>query len=120
MVGNRSDGFPDIHSSTVANRYNLCYEGSKWPQWVHSSYWTFSKPIFILGLFMTVIPSALGIRRSLFTTILNARVLIFVARISFCTYLVHLMVLFQYMYSRNYDIYYHNEDMFVLHFGLMV
>lgn len=120
MVGNRCDGFPNFHPSNVANRYHQSYKGSKWPQWVHSLYWTFSKPIFILCLFMAVIPSALGIKRSVFSTILNAKILIFIARISFCTYLVHLMVLYQFIYTQNYDIYFTNGSIFILHFGLVL
>jgi peptidoglycan/LPS O-acetylase OafA/YrhL len=92
--------------------------GSKCPQEVHSLYWALSKPIFILGLLFSVLPSILGIPTFL-TTILTPSIFSFIARISFCTYLVHLMVIYQYIYTRSYDIYYNIGQMFVIYIGLL-
>jgi peptidoglycan/LPS O-acetylase OafA/YrhL len=93
--------------------------GHHWPQWVHSLYWVISKPIFIGGMFLTVLPSILGCRHSFFATILTAKVLHFIARISFCTYLVHLFVLYYFLCDRSYDIYYSLIDMFTFYLGVL-
>lgn len=42
------------------------------------------------------------------------------ARVSFCTYLIHLMVVFRFSYTRAYDVYYRLIDTFVLYMGLLV
>ena len=90
-----------------------------WPQWIHSLYFTFSKPIFIGGMIMTFLPSILSIRHSIINTILTARVFFFLARISFCTYLVHLFVIFQFLYSRSYDVYYDIKETFSIFIRLV-
>jgi peptidoglycan/LPS O-acetylase OafA/YrhL len=66
-----------------------------------------------------VLPSILGIKHSFFRTILTAKIFTFISRISFCTYLVHLMVVYQYIYTRSYDIYYNIKDMFVIFIGFL-
>lgn len=94
--------------------------GSSWPLTIHALYWTLSKPIFISGLIFTVLPSCLGISSSFFNLILNAKIFIWMARVSFCTYLIHLMVVFRFSYTRAYDVYYRLIDTFVLYMGLLV
>jgi len=94
--------------------------GSSWPIAVHALYWILSKPLFILGMILTILPSTLGISHSFFNLILNARILIIIARISFCTYLVHLMLVFRFSYNRAYDVYYHLTDTFTVYMGLLV
>ena len=94
--------------------------GSHWPQIAHSFYWILSKPIFIFGMILTVLPTTLGIKYSFFGLILNAKIFAWIARISFCTYLVHLMIVFRFIYNRSYDFYYQLQDIFVIDFGLLV
>jgi len=69
---------------------------------------------------MVVIPTALGIKRSFFELILNSKLLMLIARISFCTYLVHLMVIYQVIYVQNNDYYYDLRTMFVIYMGILV
>jgi len=79
---------------------------------------------------MVVIPTALGIKRSFFELILNCKLLMVIARISFCTYLVHLMVIYQVIYVQmviyqviyvqNNDYYYDLRTMFVIYMGILV
>lgn len=69
---------------------------------------------------MTILPSLLGIRHSFFRLILCSKILSFIAKISFCTYLVHLMVVYGFIYDRSYDIYYSLLDIFVIYVGLLV
>ena len=68
---------------------------------------------------MTFLPSILGIRHSIINTILTAKVFFFLARISFCTYLVHLFVIFQFLYTRSYDVYYDIKETFTMFMGLV-
>jgi peptidoglycan/LPS O-acetylase OafA/YrhL len=69
---------------------------------------------------MIVIPTALGIKRSFFELILNSKLFMVIARISFCTYLVHLMVLYQVIYVQNNDFYYDLTIMFEIYMGVLV
>ena len=94
--------------------------GSSWPQSMHSLYWAFSKPIFVLGTILTTLPTILGIPGSFFNLILTCRALSFIARVSFCTYLVHLMVIMQFILTRSYDIYFYTSDLFVINLGMLV
>lgn len=112
-----ADDSGGLHPPSSPVGYFLPHSGAKWPQAVHSIYYTTSKPIFLFGLILAVLPSCLGIRHSFFNLILNAKVFVFIARISFCTYLVHLMVIDQYLQSRTYDIYYSLLDQFMVYLG---
>ncbi len=94
--------------------------GSKWPQWIHSLYWSLSKPLFVIAVFMTTLPSMLGLRHSFFDLLLNTKLFMFISRISFCTYLAHLMVVYQCIYTQNHDYYYYIQDVFVRYFGVLV
>ena len=69
---------------------------------------------------MVVIPTALGIKGSFFELVLNSRLLMVIARISFCTYLVHLMVIYQVIYVQNNDFYYDLTTLFVIYIGILV
>ena len=81
---------------------------------------TFSKPLFILGMFLTVLPSMIGFKHSFFNLILNTRLFVFIARISFCTYLLHINFLIYFESDRSYDIYYSIIDQFMIYMGLLV
>jgi peptidoglycan/LPS O-acetylase OafA/YrhL len=94
--------------------------GSKWPQIAHSFYLILSKPLFILGMIVTILPASLGIKNSFFALILNAKIFTWIARISFCTYLVHLLVIIRFLYNRTFDVYYQPIDTFVIYMGLLV
>ena len=120
MAWNWTHGLCHLYPSLDSDRYLSAYAGYIWPQWLQSLYIVFSKPIFILGLIMTTLPSCLGIGHSFFNLILNAKVLTWIARISFCTYLIHLMVIFRNLYMKVYDIEFNNTYAFVTHFGLLV
>ena len=93
--------------------------GSHWPQVAHYLYLVLSKPVFIFGMILTVLPSILGISNSFFALILNVKIFAWIARISFCTYLVHLMLILGYYYSRTYDVYYKVQDTFATYVGLL-
>jgi peptidoglycan/LPS O-acetylase OafA/YrhL len=93
--------------------------GYNWPQIIHSLYYAFSKPIFLSGLLLVVTPTLLGYRKSFFNTILTAKLFHFISRISFCTYLVHLLVITQFIYTIVIDTYYNTLDVFVTYLGLL-
>jgi peptidoglycan/LPS O-acetylase OafA/YrhL len=93
--------------------------GTQWPQYLHSLYWTLSKPIFLFGLILTVLPTTLGFRYSFFNLILTPKIFHFIAKVSFCTYLVHLMIVFQVIHTRNYNFYYTTYEIFVYYAGIL-
>jgi len=98
----------------------LLQVGYVWPQSLHSLYISLSKIIFIFGVICTVLPTTLGFKHSFLNLILTPKIFHFIARISFCTYLVHLMIVFQFVYTRTYDLYYNITDMFVVYMGILV
>lgn len=78
------------------------------------------KPLFIVGIIMLVLPTILGCKHSFFKLILDNKLFNFMAKISFCTYLVHLIVLIQYIFSRTEDSYYSITDAFPKYLGCLV
>lgn len=71
-------------------------------------------------MMLVVLPSMLGVGASLFKLILNTKALSFLARISFCTYLVHLFVVYYFLSSRVYDLYFNLIDTFTVYCGLLM
>jgi peptidoglycan/LPS O-acetylase OafA/YrhL len=71
-------------------------------------------------LIIATFPSVLGCKGSFFRVLLDNRILNFIAKISFCNYLVHLMVILQYISSRTYDNYYSLLATFPLYLGSLV
>ena len=69
---------------------------------------------------MTILPSCLGISHSFFNLILNAKAFVYIARISFSTYLVHILIIEYFFADRTYDLYYNIPDLFAIYFGLLV
>jgi peptidoglycan/LPS O-acetylase OafA/YrhL len=69
---------------------------------------------------MTLLPSLLGFPHSFFALVLNAKPLVYLSRISFCTYLVHLFVVYYFLGDRVYDLYYNLIDVFTVYCGLLV
>ena len=98
----------------------LLQTGHTWPQAAHSIYRTFDKPLFVLGIIFTILPTVLGASHSFFNTLLTSKLFNFIARISFCTYLMHLFPLMQFEVTRNYDLYMSTSDVFVLYTGILV
>ncbi len=94
--------------------------GYYWPQILHSLYGCLEKPFFIFGLLMVTFPTILGVQGSLFRTLLDNKILNFLAKISFCTYLIHLMVILQYISSRSFDNYYSLLATFTPYLGCLV
>lgn len=120
MVRNFLDGLSSFYSSFHSTRYFSYYLGSKWPQIFHSLYWIASKVIFMFGLLLTILPSCLGVTNSFFNLILNSKLFVFIARISYCTYLLHIMIVYGFIETRSYDIYYSLLDQLLLYLGLLV
>ena len=81
---------------------------NSWDQVYHSAYLTFAKGIFCFGLSMFLLPSLLGIN-SYVRFILDTNFFSVIAKISFCTYLVHLMVILWHVFTYEVD-YYFTQD----------
>lgn len=77
-----------------------------WPQSVHSLYQSLGKLLFVMGLSLTILPSLLGSLKSIIYFTMDTKLFNFIGKISFCTYLIHLIVLIVWVQSRTYDRYY--------------
>lgn len=69
---------------------------------------------------MVTFPTVLGVKGSFFQILLDNKILNFMAKISFCTYLIHLMVILQYISSRTFDNYYSLLATFTPYLGCLV
>lgn len=69
-----------------------------WPQLAHSLYLTYGKLFYVLGVAMIILPSLLG-ANTFVRFILDTKIFNFIAKISFWTYLVHLTIMDQWIYS---------------------
>ena len=67
--------------------------GNEWPQYLHSLYQSLAKLIFVIGLSLTILPSLLGCKDSVIDFVMDTKLFNFIAKISFCTYLIHLTIL---------------------------
>lgn len=81
-------------------------QGIKWTQFIHSLYLTFSKFIFVIALYIALLPSLLTSQKSVISLMLDTKCFNFIAKISFCTYLLHLNVVLGWMNSRTYSRYF--------------
>lgn len=120
MASTSCYAFYHFLTKAATGRYSCNYIGVNWPQYVHSLYWALSKPLFVVGMVFMILPPVLGVVHSFFNLILTAKILTYIARISFCSYLVHMMVIYQFLFSRNYEIYYKPENILVESFGLLL
>ena len=93
--------------------------GYKWDQIWHSLYFCFGKLIFLFGLTMMILSTLLGVKGSFFLTVLNTKVFSFIAKISFCVYLVHYIVITQFLAVFYVDMYYYIVDRYVNLLGLI-
>ena len=76
-----------------------------WPQYVHSLYLTYAKTLFVVAISLIVMPSLLG-ADSMVRFIMDTKFFNFVAKVSYCTYLVHAMFIFQWLLQYKVDLYY--------------
>lgn len=81
-----------------------------WPQIIHSIYLTFGKILFVFGLSLLIIPSIILPTNSksklLVRFILDTKLFSYIAKVSYCTYLIHLTLLLLYYGSFKFDFYY--------------
>lgn len=94
--------------------------GGSWPQIAHSLYLCFSRVFFNLGIALAIGPTLLGIQNSFVMTLLDSSLFDFLAKISFCGYLVHYIVLSQVLAVEKTDTYYDIPERFVYHLGILV
>ena len=94
--------------------------GTQWPQWLHSLYQSTSNLIFVLALYLTILPSLLGFKQSIIRLCLDTKLFNFIAKISFCTYLIHYIFIETWIYSRTYSQYYTNFYAWPIFCGILV
>lgn len=77
-----------------------------WPQIYHSLYAALTRFLFVFGLALTILPSLLGNKKSIVIFLMDTKIFNFIAKISYCTYLLHLIIIIIYYKGRTYDRYY--------------
>lgn len=92
----------------------LQVDGTAWPQWIHSLYLSTGKVFFVLGMYLSILPSLLDIPSFAFF-IMDTKFFNFVAKVSFWTYLIHYMVVLQITYRQKTDFYYSVGDVIPLY-----
>ena len=92
----------------------LQVDGTAWPQWIHSLYLSTAKVFFVLGMYLSILPSLLDIPSFAFF-IMDTKFFNFVAKVSLCTYLIHYMVVLQITYRQKTDFYYSVGDVIPLY-----
>lgn len=95
-------------------------ENGNWDQVWHSLYLVSSRLLFNVGILLVILPTLLGLKTSFFRTILDTKLFNFIAKISFCVYLVHYIVLSQEIAYRAYDVYYYPKDIYIQFIGVLV
>ncbi len=80
--------------------------GGTWPQYALSLYQSVAKLVFVMALTLAILPSLLGCHNSIIFFTMDTRLFNFIAKISFCTYLIHLTILTTWVQSRTNDRYY--------------
>eukprot|EP00919_Chromeraceae_sp_WS-2016_P021005 GHVR01049793.1.p1 GENE.GHVR01049793.1~~GHVR01049793.1.p1 ORF type:complete len:114 (-),score=1.00 GHVR01049793.1:1495-1836(-) len=73
-----------------------------------------------MALSLTILPSLIGVKNSMVMFTMDTSLFNFIGKISFCTYLVHLIVMTQYIESRTYDVYYSLVSETILFFSFTV
>ena len=76
-----------------------------WVQLMHSLYLTYAKTIFVMGMSLAVLPSLLGVE-SFVHFLMDTKLFNFIAKVSFCTYLVHVIIIYQFIGKLSVDLYY--------------
>ncbi len=85
-----------------------------WPQWLHSLYLSSGKVFFVMGMYISILPSLLDVPNFTFF-IMDTKLFNFIAKISFWTYLIHYMVVLQITYRQKTDFYYSVGDVIPLY-----
>jgi peptidoglycan/LPS O-acetylase OafA/YrhL len=71
-------------------------------------------------LYLTIFPSLIGCKNSVIKFTMDTIFFNFIAKISFCTYLIHLTLVQIWVNSRTYSRYYTNIPIFVEYCGLLI
>ena len=80
-----------FESALLAGWYFCIDLGGVWPQWAHSFYWVSARIVYPIAVMMVVCPSMLGFK-SMVSEFLSNRILVYLARVSFSTFLIHSMI----------------------------
>lgn len=80
-------------------------DNHKWSQLSHSLFLTYSKLIFVIGIAIIILPSLLG-TNSIVRFTMDTKIFNLIAKISFWTYLIHLTIMYRWIFSMQIDFYY--------------
>jgi peptidoglycan/LPS O-acetylase OafA/YrhL len=93
--------------------------GTTWSQELHSLYLSLAKFLFVIGLSLTILPSLLGCKNSMVMFMMDTSFFNFIAKISFCTYLLHLIIMEAWVTGRTYNHYYEIVPQFADYAGIL-
>lgn len=79
-------------------------EGVEWPEAAHAFYLGFAKVLFVIAVALIILPSLLGIN-SLVRFVLDTKAFNFMGKVSFWTYLIHVMVVYWWFGSLKVEVY---------------
>lgn len=72
-----------------------------------------------MGVILSILPTILGFSESFLYLLLTPKVFYFVSRVSFCTYLIHIMVIYKFTYGNSFDYYFGFVDIYVTYLGVL-
>ena len=72
--------------------FNANSEPWTWPQWLNAVYLSFSRPLFIIGIYIFALAMFVG-RLQGIRNILGNEIMTPIARLTFCIYLVHPIII---------------------------
>ena len=80
---------------------------NSWSKLSHAFYLTYSKFFFVIATSLVVVPSILCRKTVPFVKfVLDTKAFYFIGRLVFWAYLLHLTLTFQYLFTRNNDLYF--------------
>lgn len=94
--------------------------GYEWSQAFHSMCLNFGRSLYPFAIWLTILPSMLGVKGSFVQTLLDTWLFNFLARISYGTYLVHGLTILYISGTKRYDTYYSITDLYVNSLAVIV
>lgn len=94
--------------------------GYQWTQAFHSMCLNFGRILFAFNIFLTTLPSILGVKNTVIRTFLASNFFNFMARISFGVYVCHGLVILYIANTKRYDTYFWISDLYVNSLAIIV
>jgi peptidoglycan/LPS O-acetylase OafA/YrhL len=90
-----------------------------WPEWYTQLFQGGAKITYVIGLSLTFLPSLLG-ARSILSWLMNNKIMMVLAKLSFTGYLVHLMIVYMLIYQQGNGFYFNSKMVFFDYITMIV